>query len=251
MAENQTIESTAVQGICGEVSKVYPSGNATCETDLKKAWGSFADQCKDVDHLADWMQEQFCNVSGNTVLETEVVTVGCGLVRTAVPGIPSLICANAMRKTWSLLASECPKTVLAASQEVAAMPVGYIENFICGAMENKTIEQQVSQQICQYATKVNPSVNVTLCINEVEGYWNSFEAECKDLAGWAVFVKNEFCANAKNPGMENEFVAVTCGLAHYAVPQIPDIACKMAMQEVWSALESECHAAVTQPTIIV
>jgi hypothetical protein len=249
VAENQTIESMAVQDVCGEVGKVYPAGNATCETDLKKAWGSFAEQCNNMDHLADWVQEQFCKISGNAAIEAEVAAVSCGLIRTAVPGIPTFVCTKAMERTWRLLASECPKTV--ASAPALAAPVGDIEKLICGMMENKTIEHQASQQICQYTTKVDPSANVTLCTTKVEGLWESFEGECKDIASWAIFMKNEFCYNAKNQGAESQFIETVCGLAHYAAPQVPDMVCKMAMQEAWSALASECPAAVTQPSILV
>merc|ERR1712118_67429 len=219
------------------------SGNTTCETDLTKAWGSFADQCKDMDHLADWVQEHFCAISGNAAIEAEVVAVSCGLVHTAVPGIPPFVCTKAMQRTWRLLASECPKAVASTSE--LAMPVGDIEHFICGLMENKTIEHQASQQICQYATKVDPSANVTLCMTNVEELWESFEGDCKDIASWAVFMKNEFCYNAKNQQVESEVVSTICGLAHYAAPQVPAMVCKMGMQEAWSALASECPPAVT------
>merc|ERR1711977_208211 len=102
---------------------------ATCLSDLTMAWGSFASQCKDMDHIADWIQEEFCNVSGNTALEAEVVTVSCGLVHYAVPQIPSFICTKAMQKTWSVLKSECPKN-LAAVPELGIKPAGDIDKFI-------------------------------------------------------------------------------------------------------------------------
>jgi hypothetical protein len=252
VAENQTLENMAVQDICAEMSKVYPSGNVTCEVDMKKGWASFADQCKDMDHLADWIQEQFCNVSGNAALEAEVVAVGCGLVHHAVPGIPPFVCSKALQKTWGLLASECPKTVTGITEP--GMAVGDIEKFICGVMENKTIEHQASQQICQYVTKVAPSANVTLCMDEVEHLWEAFESECKDIASVATWIRDEFCQNANNTMVENEFVAVSCSLAHYAAPQVPDVVCKTALQKAWSALASECPVTVTQPvqaTILV
>merc|ERR1711977_220738 len=90
--------------------------------------------------------------------------------------------------------------------------------------------------------KIVPSGNVTLCINEVEGLWGSFKNECKDMASLATWIRDEFCHNANNTMMESEFVTVTCGLAHYAAPQVPGIVCKTALQEAWSSLASECPA---------
>lgn len=252
VAENQTLESLAVHDICGEVSKLYPSNNLTCEVDLKQFWGSFADQCKDMDHLANWVQDHFCEVSGNSALEAEVVAVGCGLVHHAVPGIPPFICTKALQKTWDLLASECPKGF--AGIHELGRPAGDIEKLICGAMENKNIEHNASQQICLYAAKVAPSANITLCVQDVEQIWESFESECKDIASAATWLRDEFCNNANNTMIKDEFVTVTCGLAHYAAPQVPGIVCKTAMQEAWSTLASDCPAAViesVQATILV
>jgi len=246
VAENQTIETIAVQDTCSEVSKLYPKGSATCETDLTKAWGSFADQCKDMDHLADWIQDHFCKISGNAAIEAEVVAVSCGLMHSAVPGVPGIVCTKAMQRTWRLLASECPKTLASVPA-----PVGDIEHFICGVMENKTIEHEASQEICEYATKVEPSLNVTSCTGKVEGLWDIFKSDCKDVAALAIFMKNEFCANAKNQAVEDEFIATACSLVHYAAPQVPATVCKMAMQKAWSGLASECPAPATQATIIV
>lgn len=248
IAENQTLEGLAVRDTCEEVSKFYPSGSTTCEADLTKAWGSFAQQCKDVDHLADWVQEQFCNVSGNAALEAEVVAVGCGLVHYAVPGIPSFVCTKAIQKTWALLASECPKAVVDAPE--LGVFVGDIEKIICGVMENKTIEHEASQKICEYASPAN----LTHCMNEVERLWESFESDCKDVASLASWVRDEFCHNANNTMMETEFSAVTCGLAHYAAPQVPSVVCKTAVQQAWSAIARECPVTVTpqvQATILV
>merc|ERR1719428_2723178 len=118
-------------------------------------------------------------------------------------------------------------------------------------MENKTVEHQASQKICQYAQEVTPSVNVTLCRKEVEGYWESFKSDCKDMASLAIWIRDEFCHNANNTMMENEFTAVTCGLAHYAVPQVPSVVCKAAVQEAWSQLAHQCPVAVAQPVMAV
>eukprot|EP00746_Dinoflagellata_sp_MGD_P011088 gnl/MRDRNA2_/MRDRNA2_123141_c0_seq1.p1 gnl/MRDRNA2_/MRDRNA2_123141_c0~~gnl/MRDRNA2_/MRDRNA2_123141_c0_seq1.p1 ORF type:complete len:290 (+),score=66.86 gnl/MRDRNA2_/MRDRNA2_123141_c0_seq1:101-970(+) len=245
VAENKTLESFAVHNVCEEVSKYYPSGNATCEADLTKVWGSFAQQCKDMDHLADWVQEEFCKVSGSAALEAEVVAVSCGIVHYADPGIPSFVCRRAMQKTWSLLASECPKVVVGMPE--LGLFVGDIEKLICGVMENKTLERQASQKVCHYAQQVTPSANITLCVAEVERLWGSFESDCKDVASLATWIRDEFCHNAKNSMMESEFAAVACGLAHYAAPQVPSVVCKTAVQEAWLALASECPALVAEP----
>jgi hypothetical protein len=245
VAENKTLESFAVHSVCEEVGKLYPSGNATCEADLTKAWGSFALQCKDMDHLADWVQDQFCKVSGNAALEAEVVAVGCGMAHYAVPGMPSFICTKAMQKTWSLLASECPEAVVGMPE--LGLFVGDIEKLICGVMENKTIAHQASQKICQYAQQVTSSVNITLCMHEVEHLWGSFKSDCKDMPSLATWIRDEFCHNAKNGMMESEFAAVTCGLARYAAPQVPSVVCKSAVQEAWSALAHDCPVFVAQP----
>lgn len=249
IAENQTLESAAVQDICGEVGKMYPAGNATCEGDMTKAWGSLATQCQDMDHLADWIQDQFCKVKGNAALEAEVVAVSCGLIHHAVPGVPAFVCTKAMQKTWSLLANECPKTV-EGSIELAA-PVGDIEKFFCGVMENNTIEHQVSEKICQYEKVVDPKANPTFCVHEIEGLWEAFQGECKDVADLAAWVRDTWCQNAKNPTVEKEFATVTCALAHYVKPQVPTSVCEAAVEEAWSTLESECPAPVAEATIIV
>jgi hypothetical protein len=256
VAKAPGIETKVETAACKEMESIEPSIKDTdCKKYFELGWSALEAKCPtstlEAVHLspadvAKMVEKEFCSHAGDTSMENEVATSVCTVVNKEVPSIPMAVCELTVKKGWSELAAECPKSMKSS-------PIDIIEQAFCQISKNTAIEKKAETLTCEEMNKIEPSIPQSVCEKFFEEGWGALAAKCPadivsaypspdDVAKW---MEQEFCSHAGDTSMETQFVTEACTLANQAVPQIPVSVCEMTLKQGWSELAAECPATTT------
>merc|ERR1719221_2210889 len=151
VVSNPDIENKAVEGVCEEVTKLFPEVPFDCKTALEELWSSsvarFCSEAESSMGVADPLQratatttsttpptieQLLCEIASNPDIEDKAVEGMCEEVKNVFPDLFPwpLTCTTVLDKVWSKgVASLCPETELSVGAADQLPPA--IEEFLC------------------------------------------------------------------------------------------------------------------------
>lgn len=285
---NTTIERQAEGQICELVTSMP---QMACQSFVQRGWESMKDKCRAPGVAASditpsdvmySIENQFCGMSGSTILHAESEVFTCGFLSTMVPQVSQEMCADTFEKAWSTSARECPTTTTGAPEYLASLgwnlagklycryagcqtttttpspqlsdilPAGllpFLERGFCKVAGNTTLQKETESRACSIVGHENS----TSCQTSADKVWVALQQKCLDPKGIESldeigrWIGEKFCLISGNGLAMKGLVDLACSLMQEREErQMPKQVCTSVLEKAWKSFAAKCHQ--TTPT---